>query len=161
MSDKIYKDEHLANMPKIRIAKIELKNFKSVKSGEITFNCGRKHIPYGTESDITGIYGQNGSGKTSMIYAIGLLKYLLSGESIPDVFAECISIDSECAVIVYTLDIQYPNRDGYESNNDINYLPPKIEAVYEKLFTQSLLGKNSKIKSKRLIFLQIKNSMTT
>ena len=75
MSEKIYKKEHIRNLPTIRIAKIELNNFKSVKHGEITFNCGKKHIPYGTESDITGIYGQNGSGKTSMIYAIGLLKF--------------------------------------------------------------------------------------
>lgn len=139
MSDKLFKDEHLANMPTIRIAKIGLKNFKSVKSGEITFNCGRKFIPYGTESDITGIYGQNGSGKTSMIYAIGLLKYLLSGESIPDAFAECISIDSDCAVIVYTLDIQYPNRDSYESNNDIR------KVVYTVTFGRELREKKQEI----------------
>lgn len=139
MSDKIYKKEHLANLPTIRIAKIELKNFKSVKNGEITFNCGRKFIPYGTESDITGIYGQNGSGKTSMIYAIGLLKFLLSGETIPDVFAECISIDSDHAVIVYTLDIQYPKGDTYESNNDIR------KVVYTVTLGKELKDKKQEI----------------
>lgn len=133
MSDKLCREDHSNNLPTIRLAKIELTDFKSVEHGEIVFNCGKKHIPYGTESDITGIYGQNGSGKTSMIYAIGLLKYLLSGESVPEVFADCIAIDKECAVLVYTLDVQYPKGNSYESNGDIRKIVYKVKLKKEKL----------------------------
>lgn len=119
MPEKLYRDDHSDNLPTIRIAKIELKNFKSVEHGEIVFNCGKKHVPYGTEPDIMGIYGQNGSGKTAMVYAIGLLKFLLSGDEIPDVFADCISLYSDSSIITFTLDVQYPLGNKYESNNDI------------------------------------------
>ena len=51
----------------VRIKKVVLDNFKSVEHGEIVFNCGKQFIPYGTSSDILGIYDQNGSGKTYLI----------------------------------------------------------------------------------------------
>lgn len=56
-------EEHGNNLPTVRIKKVVLDNFKSVGHGMITFNCGREFIPCDTESDILGIYGQNGSGK--------------------------------------------------------------------------------------------------
>ena len=73
---KLLNDDHGANLPTIRITEITLENFKSVKYGNIVFNCGRKFIPYGTQADILGLYGQNGSGKTSLIEALSILKHL-------------------------------------------------------------------------------------
>jgi len=118
MGIKLRKD-HGQNFPTIRISGVELENFKSVKKGQVIFNCGRKHIPYGTESDILGIYGQNGSGKTSLIEAISILKHALTGDAIPDSYADCIDVSSEYATLTFTFDIQYPINNQYPTNGDI------------------------------------------
>ena len=80
---KLLNEDHSKNLPTIRITEITLENFKSVKHGKIVFNCGKKFIPYGTQSDILGLYGQNGSGKTSLIEALSILKHLMSGVPVP------------------------------------------------------------------------------
>ena len=81
-------EEHGDNLPTVRIKKVILKDFKSVGYGEITFNCGRQFIPYNTESDILGIYGQNGSGKTSFIEALAILQELMAGATVPSVYVD-------------------------------------------------------------------------
>ena len=93
----------MEELPTIRLAAIRLENFKSVKNGEIVFNCGKKHIPYGTQADILGLYGQNGSGKTSLVEALAILKNLLSGESVPDEYADCVDVSSEYAGLLMDL----------------------------------------------------------
>ena len=105
--DFFFTDEHENNLPTVRIKKIELNNFKSVKHGEIVLDCGKQHIPYGTKSDILGVYGQNGSGKTALIEALSVLEVLMAGGSVPDVYADCVSIDEESAYLVFTFDLQY------------------------------------------------------
>ena len=105
-----FEDSHGNNLPTVRIIRGELNNFKSVKHGEIVFNCGKKFIPYGTTSDILGIYGQNGSGKTAFINTLFILKGMLSGFTIPDVFWECIAVDSDFATLAFDFQLQY--RDG-------------------------------------------------
>lgn len=100
-------------LPTVRISKIELENFKSVRYGEIIFNCGRKFVPQDTESDILGIYGQNGSGKTSVIEAIAIMERAMSGRPIPARYSECISADAEYAQLTFTFDFQYDTQDAF------------------------------------------------
>lgn len=116
---KLLNDDHAANLPTIRITDITLENFKSVKYGKIVFNCGKKFIPYGTQSDILGVYGQNGSGKTSLIEALSILKHLISGIPVPDEYADCIDIQAEFASLTFGFEFQYPDNGGYPTNNDI------------------------------------------
>lgn len=83
----------------VRLTKIQINNLKNVESGVIELASSKSHDGYFT-SDIMGIYGQNGSGKTTVIDAIELLKYMLSGHSLPDEIINYISIDkdrSKCA----------------------------------------------------------------
>ena len=108
-------DEHGNNLPTVRIKKAILKNFKSVEYGEITFNCGRQFVPYNTESDILGIYGQNGSGKTAFIEALAILQVLLAGGSVRDVYADCIAVDKEYAELEFVFDLQYPDGNIREA----------------------------------------------
>ena len=112
-------DEHWGNLPTVRITEIKLQNFKSVRNGTITFNCGKKHIPYGTSSDILGIYGQNGSGKTSLVEAISILKHVMSGLSVPDEYADCVSAGAEYSTLSFSFDLQYPDGNKYPTNGDI------------------------------------------
>ena len=68
----------------VRIIESELKNFKNVKYGDI------KYVNYSNaeyraelmESDVNGIYGQNGSGKTAIIEALDILQHIMSGNTI-------------------------------------------------------------------------------
>ena len=103
--------ENLKELPTVRIQKVVLENFKSVEYGEMEMACGKKFVPYDTQSDILGIYGQNGSGKTSMIEALAILKYLVMGDTIPDDYADCIREGEESARLEYTFDFQYPDGD--------------------------------------------------
>ena len=109
-----FTEEHASNLPTVRIKKIEINNFKSVQHGEIVLDCGKQYIPYGTKSDILGVYGQNGSGKTSLIEALSILEILMSGGSVPDVYADCISVDKDYSILSFTFDLQYTNGEVRE-----------------------------------------------
>lgn len=113
-------------LPTVRIQKIELENFKSVEHGEILFNCGRRVVPQDTESDILGIYGQNGSGKTSVIEAIAILKCAMAGIAVPARYSECISPGSNFAHISFTFDLQYPGESSFTRTVVYSF---KIEAI--------------------------------
>ena len=116
-----FKDTHGDNLPTVRIQKAVLENFKSVNYGEITFDCGRHFVPYDTKSDILGIYGQNGSGKTSLIEALSILDAAMCGAKIPDIYSECIEKGKEKAHLEFTFDLQYPDgriRKGKRRGTD-------------------------------------------
>ena len=102
-----FTEEHSNNLPTVRIKRVEINDFKSVKHGEIVFDCGKQYVPFGTKSDILGVYGQNGSGKTSLIEALSILEILMSGNSVPDVYADCVSIDKDSSMLAFTFDMQY------------------------------------------------------
>ena len=96
----LFSEEH-PELPTVRITRVVLDSFKSVQHGEIEFNCGKKFVPYGTKSDILGVYGQNGSGKTSLIEALAILERLMNGSRVPDVYADCISVISNAAHLLF------------------------------------------------------------
>lgn len=106
---KFITDEHAKNLPTVRIKKVVLKDFKSVGYGEIVLNCGRQFVPYNTESDILGIYGQNGSGKTSFIEALSILQDLMAGAAVPSAYADCVAIGKEFSELEFVFDLQYEN----------------------------------------------------
>ena len=69
----------------VRILDISVKNLKNLNSGNIEFNS-RKQVLKGNfgfeKSDIIGIYGQNGSSKSTVINAFSILKKLFSGKAL-------------------------------------------------------------------------------
>ena len=74
----------------IRVKKIEISDFKNVKSGILNLENSRK--PY--KANILGLYGQNGSGKTAVVDALALLKLALQGKQIPSWYTDYINIDA-------------------------------------------------------------------
>ena len=72
----------------VRLQEIEIKNLKNVEYGKVTlqsYNNLRKKINGTKEekaTDILGIYGQNGSGKTSLVDSINILETLLLGKEL-------------------------------------------------------------------------------
>lgn len=119
------KDGHI--LPTVRIQKIEIENFKSVNHGEIVFNCGRKVVPQDTEADILGIYGQNGSGKTTVIEALAILERAMGGQKIPPRYSECVAEGADYSQLSFVFDLQYP-IPGDEFSRTITY-SFKIEAI--------------------------------
>lgn len=107
----VYFHKNKTELPTVRIAKIVIDGFKSVEHGEVVLDCGKQFIPHGTRSDILGIYGQNGSGKTSLIEALAILKKAMSGSPIDDSFTDCISVKKGFSTLTFTFDLQYPNGE--------------------------------------------------
>ncbi|MBR4908872.1 MAG: AAA family ATPase [Acidaminococcaceae bacterium] len=103
-------EEHSKQLPVIRITKIVLQDFKNVEYGEINFHCGKDFVPYGTKSDILGLYGQNGSGKTAVIDALYILKQLLRGSKVQDLFSECVNKNAPCAKLTFLFELQYKDE---------------------------------------------------
>ena len=63
----------------VRLLELQINNLKNVKNGKIEFlNSNIKNSLRLQSGDILGIYGQNGSGKTTVIDALGILKSILS-----------------------------------------------------------------------------------
>lgn len=104
------RDEHAERLPTVRIHKAVLRHFKSVDYGEITFDCAKQFIPMGTKSDILGIYGQNGSGKTAFIEAISILKSVMEGSPVSPFYADFITKGADHAEFEFTFNLQYPTK---------------------------------------------------
>lgn len=60
----------------IKVKKIKLKNLRNVRHGEVTLAVSFETF---LQANVIGLYGQNGSGKTTIVDAFGLLKTLISG----------------------------------------------------------------------------------
>ena len=66
----------------VRILEINIKNYKNTSNGTVEVST-ISNIENG-RGDIRGIYGQNGSGKTSIISAMSLIKNIFSGMPLPE-----------------------------------------------------------------------------
>lgn len=133
----------------VRISKISIKNIKNTKSGEIFFNNG-ENLEKGS---ITGLYGQNGSGKTSAVEALRAIEYLLSDDYLDASFDELIMKNMEVAKleaefyidckghrysVFYLVEIK---RNTDKKTNNINN---KIEVISENLSIRDISKKKRK-----------------
>ncbi len=88
--------------PIVRLQSIEIKNIKNVEDGEIlmpyAFNKENKY----DKAEILGIYGQNGSGKTSVVDTMHFLQVLFCGHSIEKSWSDYIDARAESAEIEAT-----------------------------------------------------------
>ncbi|MGL4672314.1 MAG: AAA family ATPase [Cetobacterium sp.] len=85
----------------IRLKSINIKNIKNVKNGTIEIPQSIGYDGYVEKSDIIGIYGQNGSGKTTIVEAINILKTVISGEKLSEEIINLISIESSSSQLEY------------------------------------------------------------
>ncbi len=60
----------------IKIKKINIQNLRNVRQGEIVLAVNFETF---LQANVVGLYGQNGSGKTTIVDAFSLLKTLISG----------------------------------------------------------------------------------
>ncbi len=121
-----------------RLKSITIENFKNVNYGSLSFDNPKWH----GAASIMGLYGQNGSGKTALIDAIHLLKYVLSGKSVPSRFADFIMIGYEKAK--FQFDFTLSN----ESNEQIVSYSFELGSVIEE--TQNMVNAVSSSKNKKV-----------
>lgn len=122
----------------VRIIKNELINFKNVEYGEIDYmnydivneNAELKN------TDIVGIYGQNGSGKTAMVEALDILKLILKGIEVPyEDYEGLIRNDTSTKIVTYFF-LQCPEaryKIKYMVQLQVNHEEKKINLYYEEL----------------------------
>ncbi len=60
----------------IKIKKIKIQNLRNVRNGELTLAVNFASL---MTANVVGVYGQNGSGKTTIVDAFSLLKTIISG----------------------------------------------------------------------------------
>jgi AAA15 family ATPase/GTPase len=91
----------------VRVTAIQLKNLKNVKKGKFMTNSNFQN---GGKSDVIGIYGQNGSGKTAVIEAFKLLKSALTEDEFPKLTTYLIYDKEDYAEVV--IDFIIKNKYG-------------------------------------------------
>ncbi len=122
MDDSIYSSLKTT----LRIHSIEMTNFRNIVHSKIVFpnsSLGdlQKCLP-----SVLGIYGQNGSGKTSVVMALGLLKQLVSGRTANrDVnrrYLSCIRKGCDRATLTFEFSLLnriHSNRDFSETEKEV------------------------------------------
>lgn len=141
--------------PIIRITKVELNDFKSVRFGEISIDSHRKTINNDSDvisSDILALYGQNGTGKSTFIDALSVLKNAISGTfptipylyfddntAIPELtyHFEIYYDDIYMIHVVYSLQLDFSQNESPDDANNIteamyyHFLPAKSMIIGE------------------------------
>lgn len=99
----------------LRIRKISLKNFRNIESGKVEFP-NSKLSDYKEETpSILGLYGQNGSGKTSLLMAISLLKKVGMGLPInPKKYRSCIREGCEYCSLDFEFSMYSDENEDFE-----------------------------------------------
>lgn len=98
----------------VRVKSVEIQNFKNTRYGRLTFENPNKSY----RSSILGLYGQNGSGKTALIDAFSLLKYVLTGHAIPPSFADYIHVEAESSTLSFVFEIAKQAKQAKQTERD-------------------------------------------
>lgn len=130
----------MSETPIVRIQKASIHNFRNVESGEIRFPCDYNDDSFTAKSDILGIYGQNGSGKTTFIDALEILRSLLSGQKVGTELSECISYGQDSAKLVFEFSIL-----GLAEGN-ISY---KRKLIYSAVLSKDVIDETIKCSTSR------------
>lgn len=93
----------------VRLSSLKLTNIKNVKSGIIYMPNTTNKVLSADVSEILGIYGQNGSGKTAIIDAMYFMQKVMVGFGLDNSLVDYIGIDSDNAEIFVDFNIFVEN----------------------------------------------------
>ncbi len=88
----------------VRLTKVEIQNFKNVRHGVL--DVGQT---VDNQASVLGVFGQNGSGKTALLDSIELLRYALTGQAIPEKFADFIYVGADTAQFEFDFVVKFPD----------------------------------------------------
>ena len=91
----------------VRLLEINIQNIKNVKNGKVELlnNNIKKSLKL-EAGDVLGIYGQNGSGKTAVVDTLGILKTILSGDSLEKSLKELITVEEKECILFFKFYIE-------------------------------------------------------
>lgn len=117
---------------RVRIQSATIRHFRNVSFGEIRFPCNMASDIFSMKSDVLGIYGQNGSGKTTFIDVLEVLKCLLSGAPIKDHLENCISKGRNGSELSFEFSVEddqgYKFRVVYSAQMGLDYLNESVKS---------------------------------
>lgn len=121
----------------IRIISITINGIKNVCHGSIKINNMNEieSEEYLENGSILGIYGQNGSGKSTVLEATDILKTIIEGNPLPDYIGSIINTKSQKASLEYSFYVDCEKFKGIVDYNFEIVLSKNEQYVidYEKL----------------------------
>ena len=143
----------------VRLESLIIKGIKNVEYGEITFDEMTKIKEHKLDdfNCVLGIYGQNGSGKTTALETTKILKSILSGEGLPQDIHQYISNESQHAEIECTFYIKTQSFEQLityttaisQIQKENNYI---YDIVYEKMISKEYNKSEDKWLSQKILF---------
>ena len=94
--------------PIVRFERITICDLKNVEYGEVSFTNPRR--PEG--ASVLGMYGQNGSGTSTLIDALEIVQQSMVGRRLDRRFAQLVSVDKEHGAVECELSISQPDGSG-------------------------------------------------
>lgn len=152
----------------IRIKEAELYNIKNVEYGKIDFTNDDSSSSKLIRSEIIGIYGQNGSGKTAFVDAMWLIKHLISGKELPKNTGDYIFKNEDTATIKLVYHLNQGVREyqifyevEIERTDESRAKVIRENLAYKELIDGTWKSKSGivdyHVKNKEYIFKPIKN----
>ena len=94
------------NAQKVRLLSVTIRNLKNVVCGTFDFPKSKVESGFSETADVIGIYGQNGSGKTTVIQVMDLFRRIASGNELWHDMASCIHVDSESCLLEFRIAVE-------------------------------------------------------
>ena len=114
----------------VRIVETEIQNFKNVEYGLVKFaNYAAVNRRAALEqTDIEGVYGQNGSGKTALVETMDILRIILSGRAVSAKdFGELVDVGGNT---VFRLKLYIENNEKkYLVDYEVNLFPAETAST--------------------------------
>ena len=108
------------NQSIVRLQEINISNLKKVKSGDAAFPSYKREEFFSRESDILAMFGQEGSGRSSLVNALLILKNILLGDPFFDDIEDYIWDDTRYFDINYKFSVEV-EEDQYLISYRIYY----------------------------------------
>ena len=148
----------------VRLESMTIEGIKNVENGELSFDelSKIKNNNLNDFHSVLGIYGQNGSGKTTALEAAKILKDVLSGNKLPEDIEQYISNESHLAKIECTF---FVKSESFKQLITYIFVIAKREdknlydIVYEKMISKEYLQQEDKWQSKKTLFEVEKNEI--
>lgn len=132
----------------VRLQELEIKNIKNVEYGKVEMPNSYQQKRTYDNSEILGLYGQNGSGKTAIIDAMYFLQQIMIGESIEEQINEYINMKKDYAELRASFMI-FEQEILYDVDYDICINRKEDNSIFiksEKLSCSKITNENKKNK---------------
>ena len=129
----------------IKLCSISINGIKNINHGSLLFPCKDDYSSIAMTSNVIGIYGQNGSGKTAVVDSIRFLKTMMEGTPLPSDVSDYINKKSNKANFVFEF---YINSDLIEATIFYEFSILKsnesVEIIEEKVSYKEFEGNKQK-----------------